>query len=137
MPNVDVAVIELDAAGNPVAAANVLFSRDYPDGKVVTLDDEPRPERRRLACLGHRSVGRRLERRLAEGLAVVPGTDGDTFMVSVPGVDLQAARCGCTPCGWSTQGVDRPDTEFVYKRQKGRHVPRETGEEFTHRRPRG
>ncbi|WP_257459290.1 class A beta-lactamase-related serine hydrolase [Archangium lipolyticum] len=38
MPNVDVAVIELDAEGKPVAAANVLLSRDYPKGRAVPLD---------------------------------------------------------------------------------------------------
>jgi len=38
MPNVDVAVIELDAAGRPVDAANVLLSRDYPNGLVVPID---------------------------------------------------------------------------------------------------
>ncbi|WP_143195693.1 serine hydrolase [Archangium sp. Cb G35] len=37
-PNVDVAVIELDAEGRPVAAANVLLSRDYPRGKAVPID---------------------------------------------------------------------------------------------------
>lgn len=38
MPNVDVAVIELDAGGRPVDAANVLLSRDYPNGLVVPID---------------------------------------------------------------------------------------------------
>ncbi len=37
-PNVDVAVIELDAGGHPVDAANVLLSRDYSTGIVVPLD---------------------------------------------------------------------------------------------------
>ena len=37
-PNVDVAVIELDARGRPVAAANVLLSRDYPRGQLVPID---------------------------------------------------------------------------------------------------
>lgn len=38
MPNLDVAVIELDAGGHAVRAANVLLSRDYPDGVVVPID---------------------------------------------------------------------------------------------------
>lgn len=38
MPNVDVAVIELDAAGRAVDAANVLLSRDFPNGIVVPID---------------------------------------------------------------------------------------------------
>ncbi|WP_205525514.1 serine hydrolase [Pyxidicoccus trucidator] len=37
-PNVDVAVIELDPEGRPVAAANVLLSRDYPKGVAVPID---------------------------------------------------------------------------------------------------
>ncbi|WP_233261334.1 serine hydrolase [Vitiosangium sp. GDMCC 1.1324] len=40
MPNVDVAVIELDAEGRPVAAANVLVSRDHPKGRAVAIDGE-------------------------------------------------------------------------------------------------
>jgi len=38
MPNVDVAVIQLDAAGRAVACANVLLSRDYPAGVIVPVD---------------------------------------------------------------------------------------------------
>ena len=38
MPNVDVAVIELDFNGRAVNAANVPLSRDYPDGMVVPID---------------------------------------------------------------------------------------------------
>ena len=38
MPNVDVAVIELDAQGRPVAAADVLLSRDYPRARGVPVD---------------------------------------------------------------------------------------------------
>ena len=37
-PNVDVAVIQLDAEGRAVACANVLLSRDYPNGLVVPVD---------------------------------------------------------------------------------------------------
>ena len=40
MPNVDVAVIELDDEGRPVAAANVLLSRDFPKGHAVAIDQE-------------------------------------------------------------------------------------------------
>lgn len=38
MPNIDVAVIELDADGHATAAANVLLSRDHPNGVVVAVD---------------------------------------------------------------------------------------------------
>ena len=37
-PNVDVAVIQLDAEGRAVACANVLLSRDYPNGMVVPVE---------------------------------------------------------------------------------------------------
>ena len=39
-PNVNVAVIQLDAAGRLVDRACVLLSRDYPDGLVVPLDED-------------------------------------------------------------------------------------------------
>lgn len=39
-PNVDLAVIELDSSGQIVDAANVLVSRDYPDGIAVRLDGD-------------------------------------------------------------------------------------------------
>lgn len=38
VPNVDVAVIELDDSGRARAAANVLLSRDYPRGQLVPID---------------------------------------------------------------------------------------------------
>jgi hypothetical protein len=38
VPNVDVAVIQLDDAGHALAAANVLLSRDYPRGRTVPID---------------------------------------------------------------------------------------------------
>lgn len=37
-PNVEVAVIQLDAEGRAVACANVLLSRDYPKGLVLPVD---------------------------------------------------------------------------------------------------
>lgn len=37
-PNVDVALIELDPEGRPLAVANVLLSRDYPEGVGVPVD---------------------------------------------------------------------------------------------------
>ena len=38
VPNVDVAVIQLDAQGKVVSYANVLLSRDYPEGVIVPVD---------------------------------------------------------------------------------------------------
>jgi hypothetical protein len=40
LPNVDVAVIELDKDGHVVGAANVLLDRDKPDGFVVPIDSK-------------------------------------------------------------------------------------------------
>lgn len=37
VPNVDVALVELDATGRPVAAANTLLSRDHPHGVAVPV----------------------------------------------------------------------------------------------------
>ena len=42
-PNVNVAVLQFDAAGNLVDRAYVLLSRDYPDGLVVPLDPDAGP----------------------------------------------------------------------------------------------
>jgi hypothetical protein len=39
-PNIDLAVIALDPSGRPRAAADVLFSRDYPDGIAVPVGDD-------------------------------------------------------------------------------------------------
>lgn len=38
MPNVDVAVLQLDAAGRVVDRANVLLSRDHPEGLIVPVE---------------------------------------------------------------------------------------------------
>ncbi len=38
VPNVDVAVIQLDRQGKVVSCANVLLSRDYPQGLIVPVD---------------------------------------------------------------------------------------------------
>lgn len=38
IPNVDVAVVQFGASGQALACANVLLSRDYPDGLIVPLD---------------------------------------------------------------------------------------------------
>ncbi len=38
LPNVDLAIIELDAQGHAISAANVLLSRDYPGGFPVPID---------------------------------------------------------------------------------------------------
>jgi hypothetical protein len=43
MPNVDLAVIELDGEGKVLRAANVLLSRDYPAGVIVPLDRDGGP----------------------------------------------------------------------------------------------
>ena len=40
MPNIDLAVIALDRSGRPKAVADVLFSRDYPNGVGVPVGDD-------------------------------------------------------------------------------------------------
>lgn len=39
LPSIDTAVIQLDAKGRPVAAANVLLNDNYPRGQVVPVDE--------------------------------------------------------------------------------------------------
>ncbi len=40
MPNIDLAVMVLEDGKPPEVAANVLFSRDFPEGKIATLSDD-------------------------------------------------------------------------------------------------
>lgn len=56
-PNVDVAVIQLDAAGRMVDRACVLLSRDYPNGVIVPLDENLVPGVRYLRWDIDRSNG--------------------------------------------------------------------------------
>ena len=40
VPNADVAVIALDSSGQPTAAANIVLSKDYPNGATVPVDSD-------------------------------------------------------------------------------------------------
>lgn len=83
-PNVDVAVIRLDRHGRPSGAANVVYSRDFPRGRVVRLDDN-------LAATGidwrawdsARSDGN-WKARFPPGSSLVPGVEGKVFMSPYP-----------------------------------------------------
>jgi hypothetical protein len=87
-PNVDVAVLELNPAGQVVAAANVLLSRDAPDGYVVPIDQ------RSLSSDAVRFTAWSQSRWNAGGLdwdapfapsdVLVPGTEDAPFTFMVP-----------------------------------------------------
>jgi hypothetical protein len=88
-PHVDLAVIELDPAGQARAAANVQQSRDCPEGRVTELGED-------LRTLNTDFRAWDLERwdeltahefaiaPYAEDSALVPGTDGVPFMSPYP-----------------------------------------------------
>lgn len=83
-PNVDVAVIKLDDAGKPVASANVLFSRDFPDGKVVDLDENFAPSGVDWRAWDLDRWDGDWDAPWPKGSRLVPGTSGDDFMVPYP-----------------------------------------------------
>lgn len=70
MPNVDLSVIELGPGGKPKAAATVLVSKDYPNGKVVPLDKNMRTDQVRWGKWDDAQwdAGE-------QGAPVLPGTD--------------------------------------------------------------
>ena len=118
MPNVDVAVIELDQMGRPIAAANVLQSRDFPEGHVVELDDD-------LAATGVDWRAWDIDRwdgdwnaPFAAGSQIVPGSEGETFMSPYPASTFKLLVAVHT-LQLVDAGVIDLDAEFVYKRQRG------------------
>ena len=99
LPNVNVAVIELDAEGRMVDRAYVLLSRDYPDGLVVPLDknagassvrflrwDSERADGGTFARDGHQLTTKGWTNKppLTEADDIVPGREGGA--VSIHGV---------------------------------------------------
>lgn len=83
-PNVDVAVIKLDDEGTPVASANVLFSRDFPDGKVVDLDEGFAPSGVDWRAWDLDRWDGDWDAPWPKGSRLVPETSGDDFMVPYP-----------------------------------------------------
>lgn len=117
-PNVDVAVIALDGDGRPTAAANVLLSRDFPQGRVVSLDENG-------AAVGVDWRAWDIDRwdgdwdaPFPDGSQIVPGADGDIFMSPYPASTFKLLIAVHT-LRLVDAGVIDIDQEFVYKRQKG------------------
>jgi hypothetical protein len=117
-PNVDVAVIALDGDGRPTAAANVLLSRDYPQGRVVSLDAN-------LAAEGVDWRAWDIDRwdgdwdaPFPDGSQIVPGSSGDIFMSPYPASTFKLLIAVHT-LRLVDEGVIDLDASFVYKRQKG------------------
>jgi hypothetical protein len=119
-PNVDVAVIELDELGAPVASANVLFSRDYPDGTVVALDKS-------LAPVGVDWRSWDLSRwdgdwnaPWPKGSRLVPGTAGGVpFMVPYPASTFKLLVAYHT-LRLIERGKIQPNRDYVYKQRNGK-----------------
>lgn len=118
-PNVDVAVIELDADGNPTAAANVLFSRDYPDGKVVTLDENYAPSGVDWRAWDLARWDGDWNAAWPKGSRLVPGTSGEKFMVPYPASTFKLLVAYHT-LRLIEKGVIKPNADYVYKQRNGK-----------------
>lgn len=118
-PNVDVAVIELDSDGNPVAAANVLFSRDYPDGKIVTLDAGYAPTGVDWRAWDLERWDGDWSAPWPKGSRLVPGTSGDTFMVPYPASTFKLL-VGFHTLRLIEKGTIKPNRDYVYEQRNGK-----------------
>jgi len=88
-PHVDVAVIELDARGRAVAAANVQQSRDFPNGRIVPLGPDLRAlgtdfRSWDLARWDNLTPKQFATTPYPAGSALVPGARGVPFMSPYP-----------------------------------------------------
>jgi hypothetical protein len=118
-PNLDVAVIELDAAGQPVAAANVLFSRDFPDGTIVTLDSGYAPTGVDWRAWDLERWDGDWDAPWPKGSRLVPGTYGDTFMVPYPASTFKLLVAFHT-LRLIEKGVIKPNRDYVYEQRNGK-----------------
>lgn len=118
-PNVDVAVIELDEAGNPTAAANVLFSRDYPDGKVVTLDENFAPSGVDWRAWDLARWDGDWNAAWPKGSRLVAGTSGEKFMVPYPASTFKLLVAFRT-FRLIEKGMIKPNRDYVYKQRNGK-----------------
>jgi hypothetical protein len=118
-PNVDVAVIELDVDGQPVAAANVLFSRDFPDGKIVELGDGYAPTGVDWRAWDLERWDGDWDAAWPKGSRLVPGTSGDTFMVPYPASTFKLLVAFHT-LRLIEKGVIKAERDYVYEQRNGK-----------------
>jgi CubicO group peptidase (beta-lactamase class C family) len=88
-PHVDLAVIELDARGRAVAAANVQQSRDFPNGRIVPIGPDLRARGTDFRSWDLSRWDDLTPQQFATtpypaGSALVPGTRGAPFMSPYP-----------------------------------------------------
>ena len=118
-PNVDVAVIELDGSGQPVAAANVLFSRDFPDGKVVSLDEALSPSGVDWRTWDLARWDGDWDAPWPSGSRLVRGTTGEKFMVPYPASTFKLLVAFHT-LRLVEKGVIDPDARYDYRQRNGK-----------------
>ena len=118
-PNVDVAVIKLDDAGAPVASANVLFSRDFPDGKVVDLDENLAPTGVDWRAWDLDRWDGDWDAPWPKGSRLVPGTSGDEFMVPYPASTFKLLVAFHT-LRLIEKGEIKAGRDYVYEQRNGK-----------------
>ena len=118
-PNLDVAVIKLDDAGKPVATANVLFSRDFPDGNVVSLDQNMTPSGIDWRAWDLERWDGDWSAPWPKGSRLVKGTSGAKFMVPYPASTFKLLVAFHT-LRLIERGEIRPNTDYVYQQHNGK-----------------
>ncbi len=118
-PNVDIAVIKLDDTGAPVASANVLFSRDFPDGKVVDLDENFAPSGVDWRKWSLERWDESWDAPWPKGSRLVPGTSGDDFMVPYPASTFKMLVAFHT-LRLIERGRIAPNREYDYQQRNGK-----------------
>lgn len=118
-PNVDVAVIELDGAGQPIAAANVLLSRDFPNGRVVDLDSNFAPTDIDWRAWDLARWDGDWNAPWPAGSKLVPGSSGDKFMVPYPASTFKVLVAFHT-LRLIEAGTIKPNETYDYRQRPGK-----------------
>jgi hypothetical protein len=129
-PNLDVAVIKLNRSGKPVATANVLFSRDFPDGKVVALDDNLTPSGIDWRAWDIERWDGDWNAPWPKGSRLVKGTSGAKFMVPYPASTFKLLVAFHT-LRLIERGKIDASAKYVYKQRNGKTC---LGKEFRYTR---
>lgn len=123
LPNIDLAVIELDSSGHVIGAANILYDRDNPRGYVVDID------RKSLRAMGVEFSRWSPERfadpaswaagPAAEDILVQPTKVRKEYMLTYPASVLKL-MVGYSILRLVDQGRLRLNTEIVYHEEDGK-----------------